>query len=83
MCGRFSLYEDKASLADRFHVDEVVPDDFSPRSNVAPTLPLVTIASSRDSLRSLVCERPRWIVASWLALQGTPAALKKEGRSDG
>jgi putative SOS response-associated peptidase YedK len=42
------MYEDKQDLADRFEVDEVVLADVPPRWNVAPTQPVVTIASSRD-----------------------------------
>ena len=65
MCGRFSLYEDKASLVERFHVDEVVPDDFPPRWNVAPTQPVVTIASSRDGHTRRLGEMRWGLVPSW------------------
>ncbi len=65
MCGRFSLYEDKASLADRFGVDEVVPDGIPPRWNVAPTQPVVTIAPSRDGKRRRLGEMRWGLVPSW------------------
>jgi putative SOS response-associated peptidase YedK len=65
MCGRFSMSEPKHHLADRFHVDEVVPDDFPPRWNVAPTQPVATIATSRDGQTRRLGEMRWGLVPSW------------------
>jgi putative SOS response-associated peptidase YedK len=65
MCGRFSMYEDKDRLADYFQVDEVVLDDITPRWNVAPTQPVVTIATSRDGETRRLGEMRWGLVPSW------------------
>ena len=59
------MYEDKRRLADRFHVDEVVPDDIPARWNVAPTQPVVTIASSRDGKTRRLGEMRWGLVPLW------------------
>jgi putative SOS response-associated peptidase YedK len=59
------MYEDKRDLADRFHVDEMVLADIPPRWNVAPTQPVVTIASSRDGKTRRLGEMRWGLVPNW------------------
>lgn len=65
VCGRFSMYEDRDHLAERFHVDETVLDDIPPRWNIAPTQPVVTIATSRDGRTRRLGEMRWGLVPSW------------------
>ena len=65
VCGRFSMYEDTRRLADRFGVDEVVVDDVRARWNVAPSQPVVTIASSRDGRTRRMGEMRWGLVPFW------------------
>lgn len=48
MCGRFSLYEPTPDLLEWFGVDEVTAEEIGPRWNVAPTQPVLAVATSRD-----------------------------------
>ncbi|HLI01747.1 MAG TPA: SOS response-associated peptidase [Acidimicrobiales bacterium] len=50
MCGRYVSVSSLDELASCFGVDEVVadPDEVPPRYNVAPTQPVLAVASSRD-----------------------------------
>lgn len=50
MCGRYVSVSSLDELASCFGVDEVVadPDEAPPRYNVAPTQPVLAVASSRD-----------------------------------
>ncbi len=59
MCGRFSLYADRDDVVAQFHVDDVVDggaadgaaDGQHPRYNVAPSQPVLAVASSADGAR--------------------------------
>jgi putative SOS response-associated peptidase YedK len=63
--GRFSLYEETRRLADRFRVDEVTIDDVPARWNVAPTQPVLVVATSRDG-RNRRLGQMRWgLVPTW------------------
>jgi putative SOS response-associated peptidase YedK len=66
VCGRFSLYESTSRLAERFSVDEVTTEDLPARWNVAPTQPVLAVASSKDgSTRRL--GTLRWGLVPWWA----------------
>lgn len=68
MCGRFTLYDPVPDLVERFGVDEVVvaEEEALPRWNVAPSQPVVAVATSKDGssrrLGSL-----RWGLVPWWA----------------
>lgn len=66
MCGRFALYQPVADLVERFGVDEVVGEDPPPRWNVAPTQPVLAVASSRDG-RTRRLGSFRWGLVPWWA----------------
>lgn len=49
MCGRFTLTQSAAAIAEAFDLDEI--PRFVPGYNIAPTQPVPTIRASRDSRR--------------------------------
>ena len=51
MCGRFTVATDPAALAERFEV--VLPEDWEPSWNVAPTQEVLGIVRRRDAPREL------------------------------
>jgi putative SOS response-associated peptidase YedK len=51
MCGRFTVATDPAELSERF--DVVLPDDWAPSYNVAPTQPVLGVVRGRDDVREL------------------------------
>ncbi len=62
MCGRYTVAVDPQLLAERF--DVVVPEDFVPRFNVAPTDPRARADASAAPGAS--CMRARWgLVPHW------------------
>lgn len=53
MCGRYVSATAASKLADEFHVDEVVVEDFGERYNVAPTLDVYTIVTTSEGRRRM------------------------------
>jgi putative SOS response-associated peptidase YedK len=51
MCGRFTVATDPAELSERF--DVVLPEDWAPSYNVAPTQQVLGVVLGRDALREL------------------------------
>jgi putative SOS response-associated peptidase YedK len=51
MCGRFTVATDPAELSERF--DVVLPEDWTPSYNVAPTQPVLGVVRGRDDVREL------------------------------
>jgi putative SOS response-associated peptidase YedK len=51
MCGRFSLFADRDDVVAQFHVDDVLADGQQPRYNVAPSQPVLAVASSATGAR--------------------------------
>lgn len=61
MCGRYSLGQSAAALAEAFQLDEI--PDWTPRYNIAPTqaVPTIAVSSSGKQFRLL-----RWgLIPSW------------------
>jgi putative SOS response-associated peptidase YedK len=62
MCGRYTVATDPAELSDRF--DVVLPEDWDPSWNVAPTQSVPGIVRGRDEVRELRLLRfglvPHW-----------------------
>jgi putative SOS response-associated peptidase YedK len=65
MCGRFSLYEPTDRLAEYFGVDEVTIETNDPSWNVAPSQPIVAVASSRDGSSRRLGTLIWGLVPSW------------------
>jgi putative SOS response-associated peptidase YedK len=66
MCGRYVMQESLQELAERFGVDVVTVEAPRPPSwNVAPTQPVVAVASSRDGATRRLGELRWGLVPSW------------------
>jgi putative SOS response-associated peptidase YedK len=65
MCGRFSLYEPTSRLVERFSIDEVVGEEPPPRWNVAPTQPVLVVATSRDGATRRLGTMRWGLIPSW------------------
>jgi putative SOS response-associated peptidase YedK len=75
MCGRYTLFAERATLAERF--DVTVPDDLSPRYNCAPGQPLPVVASDAPDRMT----RKEWgLVPSW-ADDDTGAQINARGET--
>lgn len=68
MCGRFTLYDPVPDLVERFGVDEVSlsEEDTAARWNVAPTQPVLAVASSKDGTTRRLGAL-RWGLVPWWA----------------
>ena len=53
MCGRYVSATAASKLAEEFHVDEVVVEDLGPRYNVAPTLDVYAIVTTKEDTRRM------------------------------
>ena len=74
MCGRFTLHTPREILTRRFQVDLDTPD-LTPRYNIAPTQPVLTVRLARDGQRR--AKEMRWgLVPPWAkAIDGLPSMI--------
>ncbi len=80
MCGRFTSTSSIEELAEIFDVDEIRTDPMPPRYNVAPTQPVVAVATRRPAQRDGNQVRAlgtfRWgLVPSWATDRSVGARL--------
>jgi putative SOS response-associated peptidase YedK len=66
VCGRFSLHDPVPDLVAEFAIDEVRVDDPLPHWNIAPTQPVLAVATSRDGSSRRLGEL-RWGLVPWWA----------------
>ncbi len=63
MCGRYSLTVDKKKLLDEFHLQDEHLKNFAPRYNIAPSQPVLAVASEQNHPK---LELFQWgLVPSW------------------
>lgn len=74
MCGRFTLHTPREILTRRFQVDLDAPD-LTPRYNIAPSQPVLTVRLARDGRRR--GEEMRWgLVPHWAkGIEGLPSMI--------
>ena len=74
MCGRFTLHTPREILTRRFQVDLDAPD-LTPRYNIAPSQPVLTVRLARDGQRR--ADEMRWgLVPHWAkGLDGLPSMI--------
>ena len=74
MCGRFTLHTPREILTRRFQVDLDAPD-LTPRYNIAPSQPVLTVRLARDGQRR--ADEMRWgLVPHWAkGLDGLPSII--------
>jgi putative SOS response-associated peptidase YedK len=65
MCGRYVMQDSLQELAERFGVDVVTLEDRPPTWNVAPTQPVVAVATSRDGTERRLGELRWGLIPSW------------------
>ena len=77
MCGRYTLHTEKELLANRFEVDVDSLASLTPRYNIAPTDPVLSLRV-RDGVR--VAEQIRWGLVPFWAKDGAKLPLMINAR---